>query len=81
MSNIHILQFEFFDDFYGRNVFLKVHATFKHHYTGETMRYIQCDYVVDANAFSYFGVLNEAEFLDCYNHRVGVSEDVHMETN
>lgn len=81
MNNIHILQFEFFDDYYGRNVFLKVHATFKHHYTGETMRYIQCDYVVDGDAFSYFGVVNEAEFMSCYNARVEDSEDGHMEIN
>lgn len=71
---MHILQFEFFDEYYERHVFLKVHNTFKHHYTGETMRYVQCDYVVDGDAFSYFGVVNEAEFQACYEARVEDNE-------
>lgn len=45
------------------------------------MRYIQCDYVIDGDAFSHFGVVNEAEFMALYNARVEDSEDGHLEIN
>lgn len=66
----HILQFEYFDA-PGFKVFLKVHATFKHHYTGETMRYVQFDYLDRGDtAVTAFGIVNEAEFQAFYNARV-----------
>lgn len=81
MNNIHILQFEYFDDFYEHNVFLKVHATFKHHYTGETMRYIQCDYVNDGEAETFFTVMNEADFEAYYERRIVDNEEIEEYVN
>lgn len=72
---MHILQFEYFDDYYGHNVFLKVHATFKHHYTDETMRYVQWDYMLDGEACSRFGVINKAEFMEFYKRRINKESD------
>ena len=66
---MHILQFEYMDA-PGFRVFLKVHNTFKHHYTGETMRYVQFDYLYGDEAVTEFGVLNEADFKASYEARV-----------
>ena len=66
---MHILQFEYMDA-PGFRVFLKVHNTFKHHYTGETMRYVQFDYLECDEAVSAFGVINEAEFQSFYEARI-----------
>lgn len=66
---MHILQFEY-KDISGQRVFLKVHNTFEHYYTKETMRLVQFDYIEDGETRSGFGIVNEAEFLAFYESRV-----------
>lgn len=68
MIDMHILQFEY-KDINGHLVFLKVHNTFKHHYTGETMRCVQLDWIIDGWAQSFFGTINEATFMKYYERR------------
>lgn len=66
----HILQFEYMD-ISGQPVFLKVHSTFEHYYTGETMRFVQWDFIRnDGSADSEFGVVNEDVFRAFYDARV-----------
>lgn len=74
MSNIHILQFKYVDSS-GMKVFLKVHNTFRHHYTGEIMRWVQFDYFEEGYACSGFGVINQAEFEAFYNRRIEEDEN------
>lgn len=66
---MHILQFEY-EDISGLRAFLKVHNTFKHHYTGETMRCVQIDYIFDDEADSFFCIMNQAEFEAYYSRRI-----------
>ena len=65
---MHILQFEY--QHADTKVFLKVHNTFKHHYTGETMRLVQQDWIGNGGeAMSRFMVFNESDFKFAYSLR------------
>lgn len=75
MEKLHILQFECDDDILiGTRAFLRVHNKFKHHYTGETMRCVQIDYMDDGEANTFFTVMNEADFEAYYERRIKEDE-------
>ena len=73
MEKLHILQFEY--QTHGMKVFVQVHNTFKHHYTGETMRYVQLDWMDRGSAVTTFETFNEAEFKRMYEARVKEPDD------
>lgn len=64
-----ILQFEYAVP--GTVVFLQVHHVFKHHCTGETMRFVQQDWVDKYGAAnSRFIVMDETAFKFAYEARI-----------
>lgn len=74
MEKLHILQFEY--QHADTNIFLRVHNKFKHHYTGETMRLVQQDWIgTRGEALTRFVVFNEADFELAYSLRIKEPDD------
>ena len=74
MEKLHILQFEYAVP--GAVIFLRVHNTFKHYYTGETMRYVQQDWVDNYGASkTRFVVMDETAFELAYDSRIKEPDD------